>query len=72
MEEKGRYVMGYQRITNLQRDGLQKVIRMERDFSYMTGVFFASQNTFILRGKTTFAIHLPIFLDNASAEEEMS
>lgn len=33
MEEKGRYVMGYQRITNLQRDGLQKVIRMERDFS---------------------------------------
>lgn len=30
---KGRYVMGYQRITNLQRDGLQKVIRMERDFS---------------------------------------
>ena len=69
--------MGYQRITNLQRDGLQKVIDRQHHFSLcrtcrgekdsnrhqadgtekdnMTVVFFASQNTFILRGKTTFA-----------------
>ena len=47
--------MGYQRITNLQRDGLQKVIRMERDFSLYDWSLFCISKYFYSPRKTTFA-----------------